>query len=230
MSLPANIDSLKSTISRRGGLARPNRFAIYLTHPSTTRDSLLNLDMDSLVSSFIGGGGLTSLFNDPRDMFLLCDAVTIPGKRITTMEQTTSHFTAKKPYSMLVEEVTMTFNLTNDYYVRKYFDEWQDMIINPNSYKTEYKKNYCKDIIIQQLTPSNDIIPSYSVKLEDAYPIAISAVDLSNSAENTTAQMTVSFAYTVWQDLSIVDGFGEIGKKVGEVIGETSSAVKNLFN
>jgi hypothetical protein len=230
MSLPANIDSLKSTISRRGGLARPNRFAIYLTHPSTTRGSLLNLDLDSLVNSFVGGGGLTSLFNDPRDMFLLCDSVTVPGKRITTMEQTTSHFTAKKPYSMLVEEVTMTFNLTNDYYVRKYFDEWQDMIINPDSYKTEYKKNYCKDITIQQLTPSNDIVPSYSVKLESAYPVAISSVDLSNSADNTVAQMTVSFAYTVWKDLSIADGFGELASMGSDILGETASTVKKLFN
>jgi len=31
--LPVGIDTLKSTIGRRGGVARSNRFAIYITHP-----------------------------------------------------------------------------------------------------------------------------------------------------------------------------------------------------
>ena len=30
----------------------------------------------------------------------------------------------------MTDEVSMTFLLTNDYYIKKYFDMWQEMIID----------------------------------------------------------------------------------------------------
>ena len=44
MALPVNIDTMKSTINRRGGVARPNRFGVYITHPSKSINSLLNFN------------------------------------------------------------------------------------------------------------------------------------------------------------------------------------------
>tara|TARA_B100000959_G_scaffold140955_2_gene148067 strand:+ start:1614 stop:2297 length:684 start_codon:yes stop_codon:yes gene_type:complete len=225
MSLPTNIDTMKSMITKKGGMARANRFAIYMTHPSTTMDSLLNFNKENLITNLFTGGSMGGFFNDPRDMFLLCESVQIPGKRIMTMEQPTSHFTAKKPYSMLTEEISFVFHLTNDYYVRKYFDEWQHMIVDSRDFQTHYKKHYCKDIILQQLTPSNDIIPAYSMRLQDAYPIATSPIDLNNATENANMSMTVTMGYTTWFDLTLQDGFAELGKKFNEVIGETQNAL-----
>ena len=34
MPVPASIDTLKASINRRGGVAKANRFAIYVSHPS----------------------------------------------------------------------------------------------------------------------------------------------------------------------------------------------------
>ena len=49
MPIPAGIDNLKATITRRGGIARGNRFAIYMTHPNTTMNSLLNLNKNQAI-------------------------------------------------------------------------------------------------------------------------------------------------------------------------------------
>lgn len=95
MSLPGNIDDLKATIGKRGGVARANRFAIYITHPKMKGSmgvGLLNTDIGGLISnaagSYLSGGTMDPMafINDPRDMFLLCESVQLPGKRIATME------------------------------------------------------------------------------------------------------------------------------------------------
>ena len=172
MSLPVSIDTLKSTINRRGGVARPNRFGVYITHPSKNINSLLNFNPANLLSNLISGQGVNigDFIQDPRDMFLLCRNVTMPGKRISTTEATHNHHLSKKPYSAVTDEVTMSFMLTNDYYIKKYFDMWQEMIIDTSRehYKTFYKSEYTTDVIIQQLSASNDVVPGYTIKLQNA--------------------------------------------------------------
>ena len=58
MALPVNIDTMKSTINRRGGVARPNRFGVYITHPSKSINSLLNFNPATLLSNLISGDGI----------------------------------------------------------------------------------------------------------------------------------------------------------------------------
>ena len=93
MSLPVSIDSMKSTINRRGGIARANRFGVYITHPARSMNSLLNFNPATLLSNLISGDGVNvaDFIQDPRDMFLLCQSCTMPGKRIMTTEATHNH-------------------------------------------------------------------------------------------------------------------------------------------
>ena len=59
-----NIDDLKSTFNKHGGLAQTNRFHVIFTPPE---QSLLNLDFQSIVSQSLSGGfNLKNLVNDPR--------------------------------------------------------------------------------------------------------------------------------------------------------------------
>ncbi|SVB44236.1 uncharacterized protein METZ01_LOCUS197090, partial [marine metagenome] len=51
----------------------------------------------------------TDFIQDGRDTYMLCTAVSLPGKRIATTEATHNHHMAKKPYSMATDEVSMTF-------------------------------------------------------------------------------------------------------------------------
>lgn len=232
MSLPASIDTLKSTINRRGGVARPNRFAVYVNHPSKGINSLLNFNPANLLSNLISGQGVNvgDFISDPRDMFLLCKSVTIPGKRISTTEATHNHNLSKKPYSAATDEVTMSFIMTNDYYIKKYFDMWQEMIVDTSGdhYKTFYKNEYCTDIIIQQLSASNDVIPGYTIKLENAYPIQVGQVELTNESEGLM-ELSITWEYDNFKSIGLVDGFEDV---VGSMLGigrNTLSIFDRLF-
>ena len=79
MGKPVSIDSMKSTINRHGGLARGNRFAVYISHPSKGMNSLLRFDPATFLNNQIDGQGhhVGDFINDPRDMFLLLSLIHI---------------------------------------------------------------------------------------------------------------------------------------------------------
>lgn len=235
MTLPAGIDTLKASIARRGGMARSNRFAIYMTHPNK-KQGLLNTDLESLAGnaarSLISGGSLSvsSFIDDPRDMYLFCESVQMPGRQVTTTEHFTGMKAIKKPYAFLNEDVAMTFNLTNDFYIYKYLKSWMDLVIPQDSetdFFLNFKENYTTDIIIQQMG-NTDYIPVYSVVLRNAYPISLNSIELSNASENAVTQCSVTFAYDNWYEEGLLDGFARRVGQAGSLITNSISAVQNI--
>jgi len=185
-----SIDNLKSVVAKKGGLARPNRFNVIFTPPS---QSILNLDVGSIIGSVISGNfEADNLINDPRDISLLCQSVTLPGRNISTFEHQDFKQSNKFPYTFIDDDVTISFLLTNDYYMRKMFDNWMSNIFSADSYIVGYKKNYAVDLIIQQLDQKNT--PVYGTKLEKAFPTAIESTELSQDGQEVV-RMSVTFAY-----------------------------------
>ena len=195
-------------------------------------NSLLNFNPANLLSNLISGQGVRigDFIQDPRDIFLLCQSCTMPGKRIMTTEATHNHHNTKKPYSAATDEVTMTFLMTNDYYMKKYFDMWQEMIIDTSHehYKAFYKREYCSDVSIQQLSASNDVVPGYTIKLENAYPIQVGALELGNGSDGLM-ELSITWEYDNFRTVNMVDGFEDV---VGRMLGigrDTLSTFDRLF-
>ena len=185
-----SIDQLKATISKKGGLSQANRFNVMFTPP---RGSLLNSDPATLIGGLASGGGLSNVVNDPRDISLLAESVNLPSSQITTLDHIAERQSVKIPYAVIQEEVTMTFLLTNDYYIKNLFDKWGQSIIDLETYRVAYKKDIVTDVVIQQLNKQN--IPIYGVKLENAFPTTIGGVALSNETADTPNKLTVTFSY-----------------------------------
>lgn len=187
---PTSIDAFKATIGKRQGLARANRFAIFMSPPSS---SLLNLDIESIGASLISGSfDPRSLVNDPRDIALLCESCQIPGRQITTLDYSLIRQQLKVPNGYLNEDITFVFHLTNDYYMRNIFDKWSQIVIDQVTYRVSYPAQYKRDITIQQLNEQN--IPVYGVKLKNAFPVTIQSIDLNNTSADTQ-KLPVTFTY-----------------------------------
>jgi len=183
-----SIDNLKSTISKRGGLAKTNRFQIFFTPPQGKL-----LSTQGLVGAITSGGGLKSMVNDPRDISLLCETVTIPGRQIATLDYQADKQAVKIPYSFINEDVTCSFLLTNDYYMKTMFDDWLEQVFNSESYGAKFKKDFTSDVVIQQLNEKN--IPVYGVRLENAFPTTITGIALDNNSESAVQKISVTFSY-----------------------------------
>lgn len=217
-----SIDNLKATIAKKGGVAMQNRFQVFFTPPTAPSvRSLINQDIGSLVGDIaknaVTGGSIKNIAPDPRDISILCEAVSLPGRQITTIDYTAERQAIKIPYSIINEDISMTFILTNDYYMKKMFDAWSTGIFDVEKYRAGYKKDFTTDVVIQQLNQQN--IPIYSVRLEGAFPVTIGAINLDNNSENTIQKMTVTLSYENYVPEDIVDTIKSTASIAGATLG-----------
>ena len=186
----SSIDNFKSTLGKRGGVAQQNRFQVIFTPPT---QSLLNLNASTLVGALRGKTSAKSLINDPRDISMLCESASLPGRQITSIDYTANRNTVKVPYGVLNEDVTLSFLLTNDYYIKTMMDDWMASIVDMDIYRVGYKKDFTTDVVIQQLDKDN--VPVYGVRLENAFPTTVSSIVLDNASENTAQKLSITLSY-----------------------------------
>jgi len=163
------INEFKSTIARRGGLAKSNRFEVIITLPPS-----LAVDRG-------------------KDLTLLCESAMLPGKQITSMEWALYGHTIKVPTNFIQEDVTCLFNVTNDFYAKNVFDRWQAAVINVDTFLLNYDNEYRLDISIRQLDEMNQVV--HETLLTGAYPIAVQPIMLDNNADQQTQKLSVTFSY-----------------------------------
>jgi hypothetical protein len=168
-----NIAQFVALISKRGGIAKTNRFRIEISIPTYSSG----------------------------DISLLCESISFPSKAIQSFDFSSYRNTIKIPTGFANEDVTAVFHLTNDYYIKNIFDNWLNSIVNTESYFIAYDATFKTDIKIYQLNERDEDI--YAIKLKDAYPISMSAVDLNNTSTNATQKLSVDFTYNYWEPIPI---------------------------
>jgi len=206
----SSIDQIKSLASSKLGFARSNQFLVELPTTFSGAGGFLG-QLTTLLTSGIGlgsGGG---------DLNLLCASATLPGKQILTHDRRIGMEFQKVAYGYAVDDVSLSFYALNDYGTRKYFDSWRSVVLNENGNIAGYKKDYAKDVKIHQLRkPIKNIGGGlgpikvnlgigggtvYSVRLKDAFPTTIQAIELNNEMDGLV-QVNVQLSYTNWEAVS----------------------------
>ena len=192
----ASIEQLKSEISRGGGLARPNQFLVQL--PSA----------------------------ESRALNILCTRASLPGKQIFTHERRIGMKFERVAYTFGVDDVSLSFLLTNDYSAKVYFDNWRKKILNEETLTVNYKTEYQESVRIHQL--KRPIAPSinrgggsnsldiniredtvYSVELIDAFPTTLQAIEFTNELD-AIAEFTVQMSYTNFRVIERPQGLASV--------------------
>lgn len=164
-----DIERLKATIMKRNGLAKPTRFLIEFSLPP-------------------------GVLSDTRDLSILCQTTSLPTRTITTTDYAgTQRHTFKIPSGYTFDALTCTFLVGNDFFPKNLFDSWLDQSVDRKSYRVKYQRDYSSTITIWQLDQDKNLV--YGVKLNHAFPTAVSPLELDGGATDTVHTLSVTFSY-----------------------------------
>jgi hypothetical protein len=170
-----SISNFISEVNIRG-LARPNRFEVFILPPP----------------------GLGALTGSGRLVSLLCESASLPAMSISTKPYRIYGASYQRPVSSEFngDGITLSFYIDNKMEVKSFFDAWMFKVVNPNSFNVSYQREYVSQIKIAQLDEKNN--ENYSIYLEDAFPRAVNMLDLNMGSTNQVHKLNVTFAYRRW--------------------------------
>ena len=177
----ANISDFKAQMI--GGGARPNQFRVDLTFPS-----------------FVTAGTLVGL-----NAQFMCKAAQLPQATIDN----TQVFYRGRQVNFAGERTfaPWTISVYNDttFAVRNALEKWSDGIMNHS--QTNGRTNtsdYQVDLLVTQLDRNGAPIKSYTFR--DAYPTAISAIQLDYDTNNVIEMFDVEWTYNYWTSNTSTNG------------------------
>ena len=198
-----------SHMRSKDGPAKPSRFEVVVPIPSYINEfipnniieNLLNLPnaifgtVSEAIGSAFGQSPVGSNSTISRYLALQCEAAELPGRTLMTHEAKVYGPTYKVPYQSQYNEMTLTILCTNEFWERKLFDRWIEAINPSDTNNLRYPKGPQTYMTPIKVIQYDDFIKQiYAVELVDAFPIGISAQQLSWS-EDGFHRLSVQFAY-----------------------------------
>lgn len=195
--------SMDEAITRLAGtqLASPNRFWVAFNLPDGIAPVDAN-DNANGVSPAVVKGQPALYAKKLGDLGFMCNQMTFPARSFMTTESRHIGTPFRLPYSTQYQDVAFTFHCSSDMRERKYFELWQQSIVNVHINSFNFYKEYVMPVHLMQLDNEGNV--TYQVTLIEAYPISIEGVTSSSAARDEVQQCTVTMAYRHWinQDLT----------------------------
>ena len=174
-------DKIKQLLYHHGGVAYNNKYMVTINKPP----------------AFELPGGIQMR----EHLSMLCDTVSLPTKSLATYEKQIYGPVKAMPYRMTFTEASMSFIMTDGMNEKKYFDAWQNKIIDQDTGNIGYFDNYVVDINIKKFphTADGPVSPTYEVNLIDAWPSIVAEVQLSHSGGGEAMKLPVTFQFKKWE-------------------------------
>ena len=145
---------------------------------------------------------LTTFADIPDKLQYMCDSVSLPTKSLASTPHDIYGPPREMPYRETFTEAALSFYLDDNLFIKRYFDDWQSLIIDSESGNPQYWDNYTTPLVITRL--KNDVdkfdspIGDYKIELREAYPSAVGEVQLGHAMGADILKLTVTFKYRRW--------------------------------
>ena len=139
---------------------------------------------------------------------LLCEAVSLPTKSLASTPQDIYGPPREIPYRETFTEAALSFILDDKFTVKRFFDKWQENIVNVETGNVNYWNNFVSTINITRLSndgtsfAKEDASSSYHIELREAYPSAVGEIALGHTQGNEILRLSVTFKYRKWMLLN----------------------------
>jgi len=179
----ANVFGIETLKSKIGEFAKGNRYNV----------TFVNLP-----------SGLSTAVNE--NLQYLCESVSLPTKGIASQAQDIYGPPREIPYRETFTEAALSFIVDDKFTVKRFFDKWQENIINPETGNVNYWNNFVATINITRL--SNDATDfetatdKYKIELREAYPSAVGEIALGHTQGGEILRLSVTFKYRKWMTLT----------------------------
>lgn len=140
--------------------------------------------------------GIQSRLNGNGIIDMLCHTATMPQRSLLTYEHRQENAPYKVPYSQSYDPASFMFYADSDMSPRRYFEIWQQAVVNVKNNTLNFYDEYTSDVTIWQL--SREGKKTYGIKLYEAFPTAVSAVDYSYSNADSITNIAVVLSYKYW--------------------------------
>lgn len=158
---------------KKHGLARTNRYLVTFTPPPLI---------------------LTDLGINAFSVDVFCNTVTMPGVTFTTVPDKVYGDTIEMPSNKSYGELSMELFVDTGFRTRYMFEKWMNMIEDTDTRNFGYYEDYAASPVVINILDVNGAV-TYSMILQEAYPISMNSVQLSQAAAQAPYLLTVQFKY-----------------------------------
>ena len=158
------LNELLGVIRGTDGIARQTRYETLFLPPSGARGTR-NAPTNAMAAEMANLTGS----NTAREVSLKCDQIEMPGRNIDTAPDNNIY----GPVREIVQgwsfaDITAQFQLSSDLRERRFFETWNRLSFNPDTWNMGYYDDYTGTIQIFQLDEQNN--RRYGVELIECYP------------------------------------------------------------
>ena len=180
------------------GIAIPSRYEVIFFPPTGVRGS--------------GGAGKTqNIFyqimfgnigrGEQRDISMQCNKIDFPGRNLDSVSDTNIYGPTREIVNgFTFADITASFYQSSNYKEKQFFETWQRLAYDPNTWAMQYYDDYVGKIQIYSLDQSNR--RRYGVELVECFPKNIAAQNLDASPATTPQTCDISFSYRYWKNLT----------------------------
>ena len=190
------LNELLGIVRGTDGIARQTRYETLFLPPSGARGTR-NAPTNAMAAEMANLTGS----NTAREVSLKCDQIEMPGRNMDTAPDNNIY----GPVREIVQgwsfaDITAQFQLSSDLRERRFFETWNRLSFNPDTWNMGYYADYTGTIQIFQLDEQHN--RRYGIELIECYPKTVSSLTYDYTAVNTQQKQSVTFSYRYWKNLT----------------------------
>jgi len=177
------------------GVAKPSGYEVLFFPPvgASQTPSTVNTFFRQMFKNITDG--------DQREVSMQCHKIEFPGRNLDSTPDTNIYGPSREIVSgFSFAEITASFYQSNNYKEKQFFETWQRLCYDPNTFAMGYYDEYVGKIQIYSL--DNDGLRRYGVELVECFPKTIAAQQLDALPSTVAQTCDVSFSYRYWKNLT----------------------------
>jgi hypothetical protein len=161
--------------SRISGFARTNRFEVMILPPA----------------------GLNATSREKISLY--CEQTNFPLLNINTKAFKIFGPAYQRPITSEYggEGISFVFHVDRNMVIRKFFENWMHLVVDPDTFTVGYQSEYITSIFIRQLDENENV--THEVELLEAFPRNMNIMELNNASSNQTHRLNILFAFRYWR-------------------------------